>query len=399
MHICFSSIDYFSENKVAGGGITSYLDSLSPYLVKMGHKVSIVGPGKLIERYKNKFGVNIYLQPLGSLHWFFYRLKFPPWFYLFIRELEWSYHLYKTVEVIHKNHKIDLIESHEVGCWYLIRNRFKLPPIVIRLHGSQFLFRLMSDRKISLIDKSINKWQFNLINKSSAISIPSNFHYLNYIGSIKTQYFILHNPINDVYLNNSSTSSSNNDRFNLLYVGRIDPVKGIFILLSALQLLKLKFPTINLTIVGAKQSTLSNSDINKAIKNYKLEGNLTFLGHCSLNEMTTIYAQFKILIVPSNYETFGINILEAMASGLYVISTDVGIYPELLNLGAQGTKIKRGDYNRLALEITNTLLMSELELNAKIKINKSIITSNFNPEKISELLIENINKLKLPNRN
>ncbi|KPK71466.1 hypothetical protein AMJ87_07115 [candidate division WOR_3 bacterium SM23_60] len=107
---------------------------------------------------------------------------------------------------------------------------------------------------------------------------------------------------------------------NLLYVGRIDPLKGLEVLIDAVHMLN---GNVRLDVVGGpshKQGTLAS------IKSYARDVRISFAGPVNHNELTGYYERAAMVILPSYYESFGLVALEAMASARPVIGfEDTGL--------------------------------------------------------------------------
>jgi len=100
---------------------------------------------------------------------------------------------------------------------------------------------------------------------------------------------------------------------NILFVGRIDPIKGIHLLIDALRFVK---QDINLTVVGGPSKGADNFD---EIKTYAAGLPVDFVGQVRHEELADYYKEAAMLVVPSFYESFGLVGLEAMASARPVI--------------------------------------------------------------------------------
>lgn len=108
---------------------------------------------------------------------------------------------------------------------------------------------------------------------------------------------------------------SENEDVRFLFVGNINPIKGIYYLLEAFN--EIEDENIKLTLVG---KFLGNEDL---LAPYKEKS--TFLGCVVKDSMPEIYANHDVLVFPSLGEGFGQVVLEAMACGLPVIvSENVG---------------------------------------------------------------------------
>jgi|GEM_PF-1069720 len=106
---------------------------------------------------------------------------------------------------------------------------------------------------------------------------------------------------------------SQNGHKNILFVGRIDPIKGIHLLIDALRHVR---HDVRLTVVGGPSKGLSNLD---DIKNYAAGMPVDFVGQVNHEFLAPYYSKASMLVVPSYYESFGLVGLEAMASARPVV--------------------------------------------------------------------------------
>ncbi len=131
------------------------------------------------------------------------------------------------------------------------------------------------------------------------------------------------------------------------YIGRIEPNKGLLILAKAASLLS-DHPWINYIVVGStpKGQEAYREKILKLIEKGGLTGRFHFLGYRS--DIPEILAVSDILCHPSYSDTFPLVMMEAMASNLPVIGTDVGEVPWIIDEGKTGFVVPPGDYRALA---------------------------------------------------
>lgn len=117
----------------------------------------------------------------------------------------------------------------------------------------------------------------------------------------------------------------------ILFVGRIEPLKGIDVLLYALKILSQKNPqcTACLWIVGgdtSKNSDQWSPELQRLeiIKNtLDLHNMVKFINQKQQSELPYYYNSAEVVVMPSNYESFGMAALESMACGTPVILTNV----------------------------------------------------------------------------
>jgi D-inositol-3-phosphate glycosyltransferase len=120
----------------------------------------------------------------------------------------------------------------------------------------------------------------------------------------------------------------------ILFVGRIQPLKGIDILMKALALVKQKEPALaeNLcvSIIGGApepDAEIEHAELQR-LESLQAElgiGDLvTFLGAKYQDKLVYYYSAAEMVVMPSHYESFGMVALEAMACGTPIIASDVG---------------------------------------------------------------------------
>jgi glycogen synthase len=115
-----------------------------------------------------------------------------------------------------------------------------------------------------------------------------------------------------------------------LYVGQVTSHKGVHTAVEALKIIReqSKFKQATLTIVGGPDY---EGRIARLVFSLGLSGNVRFTGMVARERLPEIYREHDLLIFPSVWdEPFSITLLEAMSSGLAVVSTNTGGSPEIL---------------------------------------------------------------------
>ena len=102
-----------------------------------------------------------------------------------------------------------------------------------------------------------------------------------------------------------------------LFVGTLEPGKDLKTLIKAMTFLK--DSSLQLKIVGAKG--WRQSQLPQLLKENGLEEKVVFTGFVSAEELTTLYKNASLFILPSLYEGFGLPIVEAMKSGTAVLTS------------------------------------------------------------------------------
>lgn len=380
MHICFSTIDY--HQRTQGGGIASYLDALCPALVKLGHQVSIVGPGKEKNDFVNEHGVRIIQRPLGSIHWYAYRLKLPGIIYLPLREWEWSRSLFGAILYLHMETPVDFIESTEIGLWKLVSNRNGLPPVVVRLHGSSFIFRTFSGQQPTKGEKLMHQLELSWLKRVAAISAPGQFHADYYRALLGREVTAIPNPLAHRFFFNSEPGIKNTEAPKILYTGRIEYRKGTLVLVKAFGMLLKSFSKAQLIIAGARHNSISESEWQNAIKEAGIEDNIQLPGHIPFELLQSYYSEASIFVMPSYYETFGISVIEAMVHALPVVASNAGALPELITHLENGMLVAPGDATDLCNAIESILLNEKMASKMAIANRKKVLEA-YTPEAIA----------------
>ncbi len=159
------------------------------------------------------------------------------------------------------------------------------------------------------------------------------------------------------------------DEKTVLFVGRIDPVKGIDTWFRAMRLVIEAEPSLRtrmcVCLIGGDidDDTDPESEIARLDK-LKDELNLgdvvSFLGSRAQTSLPFYYSAADVVVMPSRYESFGLAALEAMACGTPVVASDVGGLSYIVRDGETGYLVPEGDERAFAECILNILRHREL---------------------------------------
>jgi len=142
-----------------------------------------------------------------------------------------------------------------------------------------------------------------------------------------------------------------------LYVGRLAANKGLPTLLEAWA----KVPP-EATLLVAGEGHL-HAELGKQARDLGLDGRVRLLGRVDDATLLQAYAACDLFVLPSEYEAFGIVLLEAMAAGKPVVAARAGGVPEVVAEGATGLLVPVGDAPRLA-EAVQALLADPVRARA-----------------------------------
>jgi D-inositol-3-phosphate glycosyltransferase len=182
----------------------------------------------------------------------------------------------------------------------------------------------------------------------------------------------------------------------LLFVGRIEPLKGLPNLICALDLIrKSNDPVSNcycLVVIGgdpdASSDTMSEemARVKTLCKELEVDDLVVFLGKKSQETLPYYYSAADVLIMPSYYESFGMVALEAMACGTPVIASQVGGLPFLVKNGVTGFVVPGGSPEALVDPLL--ALMTQPELRAKMGKQAANYALNYSWELIAQRIAQ-----------
>jgi D-inositol-3-phosphate glycosyltransferase len=151
----------------------------------------------------------------------------------------------------------------------------------------------------------------------------------------------------------------------LLWVGRVEPLKGLDSLIEALALLRPALrERVRVLLVGGEpeeRAAAWNSEqrrLDALRQQHGVAPLVRFVGAQPHADLPALYAAADLFVMPSHYESFGMAALEALACGTPVVASDVGGLRILIEHGRSGALVPPADAAALAAQL-DTLLHDE----------------------------------------
>jgi len=172
-------------------------------------------------------------------------------------------------------------------------------------------------------------------------------------------------------------------KINILFLGRLDKRKGLNYLLEAYQRLFPLQPKIRLIIVG---NGPQKKEAEKFVSENKLK-NVSFVGAVSRAKLPSYYASADIFCSPATHgESFGVVLLEAMATSLPVVAFDNPGYRSVFPKHAQAFLVFNRSVSALAQALL--ILMTNEELRLRLGKQNRVFARQFSWEKIGKRILE-----------
>jgi D-inositol-3-phosphate glycosyltransferase len=148
------------------------------------------------------------------------------------------------------------------------------------------------------------------------------------------------------------------DQPQLLYVGRLAPIKGLETLLDAMARLRAAGTRVHLSIVGGDADEPLNGhegELRARLARLDLGSAVTFVGAQPQERLRAWYVAADTTVLPSHYESFGMVAMEAMACGIPVVASRVGGLQTTVRDGVTGLLVPDHDPAALASALDGLL--------------------------------------------
>jgi glycosyltransferase involved in cell wall biosynthesis len=269
--------------------------------------------------------------------------------------------IYRLYSLIKKEH-IDVIYSYllQANIMGTIVGKFTKTPIMLfslrsvaDLNG---FIRLTLERLITKYSHKITAASKAIMHSYKAAGIPE-YKMLVIHNGVQVNKFIYGNPLDKI-----------KDTFIVGYVGNpYSTIKGHAYLIESARILNNK--NINFRLIGDGKEM---SNLIRQAKESGIESQIEFMGYCS--DIPEQLAMMDIFVQPSLYEGMPNSVLEAMASGLPIIATNVGGTPEAIIDNQTGFLIPPGEPQAIADKIRyvieNPDIARQVGINAREYIKK-----------------------------
>ncbi|SIQ39167.1 glycosyltransferase family 4 protein [Maribacter ulvicola] len=257
-------------------------------------------------------------------------------------------------------------------------------PTVVTIHDLIFLSH---PQYYSFFDRFIYKKKFNhavhKADKVIAISEQTKRDIIKYLNIDKKKIEVIYQGCNNAFKETYGDNEKEEvkDKYNLplefiLNVGTIEERKNVLTLVKAI-----KDTGFHLILVGGEKGYATK--VHNFIKENNMQSQVSFLKNVPTKDLAIIYQLATVFCYPSLCEGFGIPIIEALFSGLPVITTNFGCFPEAA--GPTSLYVDPTDQNQIKTKIKQ--LFNDPELRTTMKISGLAYVQKFSDENVAKNLM------------
>lgn len=333
------------------GGVSAHVADLAEALIRMGHFVSVLAPAEfdeLLPDYVVSTGKPRAVKYNGSVA----RLSFGP---IAARKVS------KWIE----EGEFDVLHVHEplapslsvLACWAA------KGPIVATWHSSMDRSRMM------LTLSKLAQTAMEKVSARIAVSEAARATLIKHVGG---DAVVIPNGVDvSTFKNAKPMFGWPGANQSIVFLGRGDePRKGLGVLVAAYPKIRKIHPNVRLLIAGPGEPADTLKSLNREDR-----ASVTVLGMVAPQDKSSVLASGTIYVAPNTGgESFGIVLLEAMASGTPVVASDLEAFERVLDHGRAGVTFANedpGDLARVASELlANPARRTELSEQGKLRADE-----------------------------
>jgi len=236
-------------------------------------------------------------------------------------------------------------------------------------------------------EPSLFRFEEEAVSKSENRFVVSEYWKKNLLAKFRLESVVAYNGI-DMY-EFSGLPARTNEPPNVLFVGGLEPRKGLEHLILAMEFALREVPDANLTVV-AKSGFRGVDDpewFRILAERAGLGKKISFLESVSQERLMQLYADCDVVVLPSRNEGWGLSLMEAMACKKPVVATRVGGVPELVDHEENGFLVEPGDTAALTGAIVR--LLKDKSLRDRLGDAGYRKVSSFTWDKTADVVLRN----------
>jgi phosphatidylinositol alpha-mannosyltransferase len=353
------------------GGVSAHVADLAEALIRMGHQVSVLAPAEfdeLLPDYVVSTGKPRAVKYNGSVA----RLSFGP---IAARKVS------KWIE----DGEFDVLHVHEplapslsvLACWAA------KGPIVATWHSSMDKSRMM------LTLSKLAQTAMEKVSARIAVSEAARATLIKHVGG---DAVVIPNGVDiSTFTNAKPMFGWPGANQSIVFLGRGDePRKGLSVLVEAYPEIRRQHPQVRLLIAGPGEPDDTLKKLSREDR-----ASVTVLGMVAPEDKASVLASGTIYVAPNTGgESFGIVLLEAMASGTPVVASDLEAFKRVLDNGKAGITFENENSDDLAKVVSN--LLSDPARRAELSAQGKLRAAEFDWSVVAERIVDVYESIRVP---
>jgi phosphatidylinositol alpha-mannosyltransferase len=353
------------------GGVSAHVADLAEALIRMGHEVSVLAPAEfdeLLPDYVVSTGKPRAVKYNGSVA----RLSFGP---IAARKVS------KWIE----DGEFDVLHVHEplapslsvLACWAA------KGPIVATWHSSMDKSRMM------LTLSKLAQTAMEKVSARIAVSEAARTTLIKHVGG---DAVVIPNGVDiSTFTNAKPMFGWPGANQSIVFLGRGDePRKGLSVLVEAYPEIRRQHPNVRLLIAGPGEPADTLKKLSREDR-----ASVTVLGMVAPQDKASVLASGTIYVAPNTGgESFGIVLLEAMASGTPVVASDLVAFQRVLDNGKAGISFENENSDDLARVVSE--LLSDPARCAELSAQGKLRAAEFDWSVVAEKIVDVYESIRVP---
>lgn len=353
------------------GGVSAHVADLAEALIRMGHYVSVLAPAEfdeLLPPYVVSTGKPRAVKYNGSVA----RLSFGP---IAARKVS------KWIE----EEEFDVLHVHEplapslsvLACWAA------KGPIVATWHSSMDKSRMM------LTLSKLAQTAMEKVSARIAVSEAARATLIKHVGG---DAVVIPNGVDiSTFTNAKPMFGWPGDHQSIVFLGRGDePRKGLSVLVEAYPEIRRQHPQVRLLIAGPGEPADALKKLSREDR-----ASVTVLGMIAPQDKASVLASGSVYVAPNTGgESFGIVLLEAMASGTPVVASDLEAFKRVLDNGKAGITFENENSEDLARVVGQ--LLSDPTRQAELSAQGKLRAAEFDWSVVAERIVDVYESIRVP---
>ncbi len=304
---------------MAGGGIRSYLRLAMATCREQGINARLYthNPNAFPGEKSTSIGRKSWLpRPIRGLAYRFQYSETVLW--------EYAYWIAIQIKAIDSSDKVYEFADYLGYGFFALRNLALRKRIVLRIHTPRFMIPTQINNFQERVASLHGKWrEQNCLSKAIHISVPSAEFIREQLPYLR-RWTHVPNLLPKLFPLEKKPVTMDQVRF--LYLGRVEPRKGVLILVRAFLTLARENPEATLTLVGGQVPGEYGEIVRELITSQSkaIQQRLTWSHSCTSSERDNLLSGFNVLVAPSLWENSPYVYFEGMAAGLLCLGSSTG---------------------------------------------------------------------------